>query len=361
MSRWWVFCLLFILSPVVRAQGERHGWSADVVYHHGYMLPEYAFINYLVNQPVRAVEMSLYKRTTGRTLWEQLYRYPDYGLSVMYSTLGNHDVFGEYTALFPWYRIHFIDTHAFSLYYRLGVGLCYVDRVFDPEHNYRDRAIGSRLNIFFNLETGARILLYRQLWLTLGTGFNHLSNANLKEPNFGLNDLTFYGGFSWTPTPSEVRISREVPEVNRQTDHYLTLSAAPRHVRSVEGNRYLVSSLSFDINRRLWHKVKLGAGADLFYDSSTKTEMETRGLQGYRGSYDYRSGIHLSQEFMYDRLSLIFQEGRYVFLGDHITGWTMYTRGIIQFRFTDHLMARLSMKSHFFVLDHPELGIGYRW
>ncbi len=42
--------------------------------------------------------------------WEQLYRYPDYGISIMYSSLGNREAFGEYTALWPWYRIHFIDT-----------------------------------------------------------------------------------------------------------------------------------------------------------------------------------------------------------------------------------------------------------
>ena len=356
-----LICLIF-LFPALKAQdGLLHSLSAGAVYHHGYMLPEYHFINYLVDEPVKAVELSIYKQTTGRTMWEQLYHYPDYGLSLMYSTLGSHEAFGEYVALWPWYRIHFIDTRNFSLHYRLGVGLCYVNTVFDPEMNYHDRAIGSRVNIFFNLETGTRIRLWQNLWLTNGIGFSHLSNANLKEPNFGLNDLSFFAGFDWVPSNRDKRIKQEIPKTDRGIGYYLTLSAAPKHTRSFEGNRYLVSSLSFDINRLISHKVKLGAGADLFYDTSTKVEMEGRSIPGYRKLYDYRTGLHLSEEFIYDRLSLIFQEGYYLFLKDHVTGWQLYTRGIIQFRFSRHLMARLSMKSHIFVLDHPELGIGYCW
>ncbi|HYW97403.1 MAG TPA: acyloxyacyl hydrolase [Bacteroidales bacterium] len=357
-----ILLILFFLFPMAKAQeGIHHGLSSGIRYHHGFMLPEYQFINYLVNEPVRAVELSVYHQTAGKTEWEKLYRYPDYGLSLMYSTLGNHNVFGEYMAIWPWYRIHFIDSPNFSLHYRLGVGLCYASEIFDPVENYRNRAIGSHLNIFFNLEAGTRIRLYDNLWLTNGIGFSHFSNANLKEPNFGLNDLSFVAGFDWSPSTRDQRTSGTIPPVEHRTGYYVTLSAAPKHKRSFEGNRYLVSSLAFDVHYRVSHKLRIGAGADFFYDSSVKVEMEGRNNDGYRKQDDYQSGLHLSQEFIYDRLSLILQEGRYFFLGDMVTGQKIYTRGIIQFRFTNHLMARLSMKTHFFILDHPELGIGYCW
>ncbi len=359
-SAFLLLCILPLITSV-KAQEGAGAFSTDAEYHHGYMLPEYQFINYLVNAPVQAVELSLFKQTTGRTIWEQLYRYPEYGMSVMYSTLGNHQALGEYISLWPWYRIHFIDNRNFSLNYKLGLGLCYATRVFDPENNYMNRAIGSALNIFFNLETGTRIRIYHDLWITSGIGFNHLSNANLREPNFGLNDLTFFAGINWIPSDKAERIVRDIPVLVKRSGYYITLSAAPKHKRSFEGNHYLVSSLSFDFNRQVFHKVKLGAGADIFYDASTKVEMEGRSIPGYRKLDDFRTGLHLSEEFVYDRLSLIFQEGSYFLLNDKVTGHKIYTRGIVQFRFADHLMARLSMKTHFFILDHPELGIGYCW
>ncbi len=44
--------------------------------------------------------------------------------------------------------------------------------------------------------------------------------------------------------------------------------------------------------------------------------MEGRNIAGYRQIYNYRTGVHISEEFMYSRLSLIFQEGAYLFLPD---------------------------------------------
>ncbi len=72
------------------------------------------------------------------------------------------------------------------------------------------------MNIFFNLETGTRIRLYRNLWLTNGIGFSHLSNANLKEPNFGLNDITFFAGLDWVPDNRMNRSARRSRKPKRK-------------------------------------------------------------------------------------------------------------------------------------------------
>ncbi len=133
MQRFLVLLCLLFLNPGMKAQDAKLPFSTGAAFHHGYMLPEYQFINYLVDRPVSAFEVDIYRQTTGMNEWEQLYRYPDYGISIMYSSLGNREAFGEYTALWPWYRIHFIDNPGFSLDYRLGLGLCYVNTVFDPE------------------------------------------------------------------------------------------------------------------------------------------------------------------------------------------------------------------------------------
>ena len=45
--------------------------------HYGFVIPEYKHFNLLVNKPTQALEVSLFKRTTGKTDWEQLYKYPE--------------------------------------------------------------------------------------------------------------------------------------------------------------------------------------------------------------------------------------------------------------------------------------------
>jgi hypothetical protein len=64
---------------------------------------------------------------------------------------------------------------------------------------------------------------------------------------------------------------------------------------------------------------------------------------------------------VYNRFSLILQEGIYVGLQNKGLGKAMYNRGIVQYRFTDHLMIRVAMKSHLHILDFPEIGLGFKW
>ncbi|MEM9722350.1 MAG: acyloxyacyl hydrolase, partial [Bacteroidota bacterium] len=46
-----------------------------------------------------------------------------------------------------------------------------------------------------NLFLGVNIKLTNRLFLDLRPGFRHLSNAGLKRPNFGINNLVFSSGF----------------------------------------------------------------------------------------------------------------------------------------------------------------------
>ncbi len=55
MQRLVVLLFLFFIFSGDRAQGKLR-CSAGAAFHHGYMLPEYQFINYLVDRPVWAFE-----------------------------------------------------------------------------------------------------------------------------------------------------------------------------------------------------------------------------------------------------------------------------------------------------------------
>jgi hypothetical protein len=46
-----------------------------------------------------------------------------------------------------------------------------------------------------NLFVGVNVLIYRSLYLDLRTGTRHISNAELKQPNGGLNNYVYKAGF----------------------------------------------------------------------------------------------------------------------------------------------------------------------
>lgn len=331
-------------------------------YHYGFVLPEYSNFLYLVNAPIQLASFNISKKTNGKNDFEHLYNYPEFGLSVFYSTLGNDQVHGREIALFPFFNLNIISRKRFDFYNETGIGLSYVTRKFDMEDNFLNVAVGSRVNIHFQLKLGVNYKFpAEKIQLHTGVSYDHLSNSNTRQPNLGLNYASAFAGLKYmagNPSPRKVR--ELTPHESRY--HYeFIYSAGGKHPRALGSKIYFTSSGTFEFKWEPFRVFHLGVGADVFYDPSTEAEMLTLEMKNHKKLYDFRSGIHFSQEFVYSRLSLILQEGFYLLLKDNVGKHVMYNRGIIRYRVSDHFFIHLAMKSHLHILDYPEFGLGLRW
>src|SRR5687768_16971177 len=70
------------------AQKKTDDLQTAINYHYGYVVPEHSNLTYLVNKPVQSVSLNVFKKTTGKTDWEQIYKFPEYGFTFLYTTLG---------------------------------------------------------------------------------------------------------------------------------------------------------------------------------------------------------------------------------------------------------------------------------
>lgn len=352
-------------------------------YHQGYVLPEYQEFIYLVNDDIHSLEFNISKQTTGNNYWEQLYKYPRFGLSIYYTTLGNDDLFGREIAIVPYIVNHIIERNRFSLDNHIGCGLSYVTKKFDLKNNYRNIAVGSNLNIHFNLKFYANYQLYNKIYLNSGIAFNHLSNGNSREPNIGLNNISLFTGLDYLIGSKIEKQVHEIKPHNPENEIIITYSIGGKHAGTFQSKYFVTSSLSIELCRKAFRKFYFGIGADVFYDASTKINNASDNIEHntfdevyhiwvtskdnssnnniYKKSYDYKTGFHISQEFVYHKVSLIVQEGIYAFLTDKITNKKMFNRAIIRYRINNHILINLSMKSHLHILDYPEIGIGYFW
>ena len=332
--------------------------SGMINYHAGYNLPEYPFIVPLTEDYVRSLDISLVKETVGKNLWEQLYNYPEYGVSLFYSTLGNDEVFGRELALTYFVRLYFLSRKRFRLYNRTGIGLSYITRKFDLNNNYLNVAVGSHLNAHFNFRIGGNYVLTKKISLNLGVSFNHLSSANTSEPNLGLNYMTGYGGVTYRLGEQTEKQTLAVPPHTKENSFLLFASVGGKRSRSLASQYFLTSSLSLEFNRALTRKFRFGLGGDLFFDNSVRVGMEKK-EEEYKPSDRFQTGIHASVALVYGKLSLSIQQGIYLLLLEKVGEYPLYNRGTIQYQVNPHLALRLAMKSHFNVLDFPEVGVGY--
>lgn len=122
--------------------------------------------------------------------WHGYYRFPNIGISFMYSDLGS-DVLGDEISVVPYVLINMNRKQAKSFYLKVGLGGSYATNSFDSLQNPGNEILGAPWNWQFQL------LMYRTLWLSkkwhvkLGAGFVHTSNSHTELPNFGLNSGMF--------------------------------------------------------------------------------------------------------------------------------------------------------------------------
>lgn len=353
------FLFVFLVPLTIFCQTEKQTYYS-VSYGQGVVLPEYSFVNSLANRPLNQVCLSWYQQSLGTNFWQTIYHYPKVGVSFLFTTLGNKKVFGEELAIYPFFCLKSIDKVRFTLEHQIGLGFGFATKKFDLASNYQNIAVGSHLNLHFHYALMAQMKLSSRLYAGLGFTFDHFSNANLHEPNLGLNMTAFQvqGAYRIQKNEFSKKIM-EIPMLNAKNEWAFIYAAGGKHTRALQSTIYFTSSLSAEYKRILGHKFRLGLGLDLFYDSSTKVEMAAANKELYQSQFDYRSGIHFAQEFVYNRFSLILQEGVYVGLTNHVTSSVMYNRMIMRYKWSEHFFTHIAMKSHLHILDYPELGFAY--
>jgi hypothetical protein len=336
-----------------------HAWWVRGNVHRGWVLPEYGFVDYLVNDYVNGYEVSLVRQTRGKSMWEQLYYYPSWGVCLFYGGLGNREVFGHQVAVFPYFVCTLFREGPFSLDGEMGLGLSYATKIFDLRTNPLNVAIGSRLNIHYRAELMARLRVLRRSMLHAGVSFNHLSNANLAEPNIGLNCASLNVGL-WHALGDEQPVVRHVvPAWKPRLSFEGRVSAGLKHTRTFEALSYMAGALSVDGKLRWNRRFAASVGGDVFYDASVRPLMMRMGRH-YFPAYSYMSGIHAGAEAWFGKASFGLQGGLYVVLHPVLVKDWYYNRFVVNYHFTDHFFASLSFKSRLVILDYMELGVGVR-
>ena len=203
-------------------------------YQYGYLLPEYEFVSYLTTETIKSAELSFHKVTNGDKIWQRILGYPSIGAALHLSTLGNPELYGNAASLSTFIGFYFLKRDRVNILFRIGPGLTYVTKHFDLQNNYKNVAVGSNVNFYFNSSLETNIRVFKETYLKFGTSFSHISNANLQEPNMGLNFWNFYVGSDFLLGNKVNNEKREIPSYNPKNVFSATYSASLKHTRSFE-------------------------------------------------------------------------------------------------------------------------------
>ncbi len=330
--------------------------------HYGFLMPHHRSIEYSVQKHIPSFEVDLFQQTQDG-LYEELYRYPRIGIGYFYSGLSNPQVYGQAHAIFPYMNIPFFPgMPTFQLNYRIAFGMAYLNKKFDVEQNISNVAIGTHLNIYFNFSFNAYYRITENIEFVSAVGLTHFSNGNVQKPNLGLNLITGSTGLNYKllgKPGKDKPILNEKPPALKKYAWSVIYSGGFRTYEFTINKKYFASSLVLNAARNINYKRKAGLGLDIFYSGAIAPAIEKR--QNKKASFGelWQTGIHGLYDVRYNKMILTLQLGYYVYAS--YKQKPIYTRIGMNYKINRHIMANLSLKTHYAIADYIEWGIGYCW
>ncbi len=189
----------------------------------------------------------------------------------------------------------------------------------------------------------------------------HYSNGGSTQPNLGLNIISVSAGLLYNLQKEEFKkIEQEIPKFKKQNEYSIIIAAGTKTLQPARTNHYLVSSISLNAERQFSYKGMFGVGIDLFKDNSRKEYLKEEGIENPTGSDLLYAGGHASYDFVFGKTSFTVQMGGYFFNKAKFFQ-DVYHRFGFKYRFTNHLMANITLKTYWAAADFAEWGIGYRF
>ena len=348
---------IFALGQFSESIKKGLGFEADFGY--GFIMPHHKAIEYTLEDHIRTFDLKLTKSTFGNKYWNQLYRYPYFGVGFYRSNLGNDKVYGYANALYTYLKVPILGkSDQANLCWQIAFGPSYLSKQFDIEDNPQNLAIASSLNIYIDLSLQSSIPLTKQITLTNGIRFTHFSNGNAKSPNKGLNIISGSVGLLYALNNKPDRIQFELPEIDNKNEYTIIYAGGVKSISRYEKGSYYASSLILDYNRNYSLKGRWGLGSDIFFDATKRKLSNNTEKADAINSDLYQVGLHVGHEMAVGQLALIISLGGYVYAPVEVLA-PIYSRIGVRYRLKDKFIINYTLKSHWAKACFFEWGIGY--
>ncbi len=361
-KRFFIFIIIFLGTFPCPAQlliSEKPGLGVEVDYGYGFIMPHHKSIEYFVEKHIQTLDIKLNYTSYGKKYWNQLFRYPQYGVGFYRANLGNNDVYGFVNALYSYVKVPVLgNPENANLSYQIGFGASYLTEHFDIENNPQNLAIGSNLNIYVDFSLHSNIPLSKKLFLTNNIRFTHSSNGKIKSPNKGLNVVSGSLGLLYQFNNPPEKIVIELPEIENKNEYSVIYAGGIKTKSRYETGYYYASSLMFDYYHNYSLKRRWGVGTDLFYDETKREYSDKNNSSNMINTDLYQVGLHIGHEMVMGHLALIINVGGYIYAPVEEEA-PFYSRIGLRYRFADQYIANLTLKSHWAIASFIEWGVGY--
>ena len=356
-----VLLLVFRFLPAAAQSRAPVRWGVNAYY--GFIFRHTPKIGSVTNTHPYAVEAYLNWPTTGSKAWHRLHRYPEPGVALGVFDF-HHPKLGQVLYGLSYLEKPFTLRRTSGLRLRIGGGLSWTTRPYDPESNFQNAALGSRVNYVMRGELGWAQRLSDAWTLKTGLMITHFSNAAFKVPNSGINVIGWNLGVSYLPHPERlVRHDADTARGIAYKPYALHVSGAVtiKEVGLPGGRKFPGLVVSAYGSRRLNAKSALLLGLDATLNTAEKKVIDLDTTLTGEQKPDYkRAALSLGHElYISHRLSLLSQAGIYVY-SPYPADAPFYLRNGLKYYFRPALFGAVTLKTHYGTADFVEWTMGFK-
>jgi hypothetical protein len=344
-------------------------YSIETKLHYGFIIRHHKDIAHLTNRHFPAYELNLVRQTNGNKLWQEKFAYPQIGISILYSTLGNNPYVGRAYSLTPYINFPLLNNPKLRICYRFGVGLSWLTRKFDVRSDYRNIAISTNVNASIRTDINLQLKI-NNLQLITGIGLSHYSDGGFKQPNLGFNVATAFVGMAYEFQSSRFQVSSfKFQQSKSQLKPYdlrlatydlrLILSAGSKGTFPAGSKNHAVYNIESEYLKKVGYKSEIGGGVEIVYDFSIPKLLKQFGDTIKQGLKVFQPGIFIAYQLDISKLKLQFNIGTYLYTAYKENG-NLYERLVLSYPLAEKMFVNLSLKSYYFKADVTEIGLGYK-
>jgi len=362
MKKQYLVLLLFYFGCVF-GQNNPNSFAFDANYFTGNILKHAPDLGPLITGHPEGFLVSFSKKTFGKEEWERAYNYPDYGVYLLYQDFKN-EFLGHTYAIGLHYNFYFLNR---KLVFKISDGIAMVSNPHDNETNNKNISFGSKFlgNVNFGLNYKTKII--DRLSVQSGFMFTHFSNARMKSPNRGINTFNLNIGltYDFDKNANQIKDTTSLSMKFKEPIKYNFVFRTGNNESVVVGSGiYPFYHLGFYADKRLNRKSALQFGTELFltksiidfikYQSVAYPELNLDPNTDYK-----RVGIFVGHELFINRISLETQIGYYVYKPFKYDT-AFYDRLGMKYYISNKLYTELAIKTHGFLAEALEFGVGVR-
>ncbi|WP_018479135.1 acyloxyacyl hydrolase [Pontibacter roseus] len=355
--------LLFLSAPSSAAvsfnpDSSRAAINLGLTGHTGFIIPHSRDIRHLSKSYPWGIEADLSLHFTNDRAWLYLHGYPRLGASVAFYNFDNPEVLGNaYTLLL--YVEPFLSAHRrFSLSFRLGGGLAYMDNTYHPTDNPDNLFYSTAISFPLEISLLGNYRLSERWILRAGGTYKHISNGGLRQPNKGINfpSATLGINYALRPATFPERHLTQARAVQQERNFLVAVFGTGKDRKELSSKRLALVGIAANVSQPIGRLSALTGGAEWVADYALRRQLQNKGEDK-----DFQRGALLAgHEFRIGRFRFSQQLGVYVYAPVKARD-PVYQRWGLEYHTSSMPFFGLNLKAHRHVADFLDVRAGVRF